>query len=72
MDTWLGHHLPSQAGLGDGGAEGCLAGVVAGASHYGAGKKSSLHQNGGEVTREKSERIKGRMMINVYWLPILR
>jgi len=36
MDTWLGHHLPSQAGLGDGGAEGCLAGVVAGASHYGA------------------------------------
>ena len=39
MDTWLGHHLPSQAGLGDGGAEGCLAGVVAGASHYGAGKK---------------------------------
>ena len=47
MDTWLGHHLPSQAGLGDGGAEGCLAGVVAGASHYGAGKKSSLHQNGG-------------------------
>ena len=44
MDTWLGHHLPSQAGLGDGGAEGCLAGVGTGASHYGA-EKSRLYIN---------------------------